>query len=393
MDPEKKSVFGKNLFKKINFENIFIGVALLLGFIAVINLIMTISLNNEIRKNIEMSKEKAKPAKIGLIIIKNSKCADCFDTSTVASYLKTQNTEITGQTIFEFDSSEGKELIAKYKIEKVPTLIVTGEIEKLSIQGLEKKEDVLLLAMPTPPYTDAATGRIEGRVTLYNLKDKSCEKCSDLTPLVNQIKVAGVNIYSEKIVEPNSDEGKQLIEKYKIDFVPALILSEDAGLYSLIQQAWPQVGSKESDGSYVLRLVNPPFMNLTSDKLRGLVNVIYLTDNSCTECYDVNQHRQILTNPQSFAVTLDKEESIDISDARGKELIARYNISKVPTVIISDEINVYPSRVVLRQFFSAENDGSYVFRSVQILGTYKDLAANQIVKAQQQTPQQTRQQI
>lgn len=284
MDPEKKGVLGKNISKKINIENIFIGLVILLGIIVVINIVLTFNLNKDLKKSTEALKEKLKPV----------------------------------------------------------------------------------------------------NVTLYNLKDSACEKCSDLTTLIAQIKGAGVKIYEEKVITPNSNEGKELIKKYNIEFAPTIILSKEAAAYDVIQQAWPNIGSKEIDGSYVLRLVNPPFINLTTNKLRGLVNIMYLTDKSCTECYNVSQHKEILTNSQSFAVKLDKEEIFDISDNKGKELIVKYNITQVPTIILSDEISVYPSSQVLNQFFSVEKDGSYVFRRLSTVGNYKDLTTNQVVKPQPQ---------
>ena len=386
MDPEKRGL--KHIIsKKFNLENIFIGVIILLVIIVIINIFLTFNLNKDLKKSAEAVQERLKPAKIELIVIKNSKCNDCFDISTIISHVKNANVNITKEVMYEFDSKEGKEIISKYKIEKVPTVVVTGEIDKFNIQGLERKQNILLLTKVDPPYTNPATGKIEGRVILYHLKDSECGKCNDLTPLINQIKGTGVKIYEEKIIEPSSEEGEGLIKKYNIGFAPTIILSKEASAYDIIQQAWPQIGSKETDGSYVLRLVNPPFINLTTNKLMGLVNIVYLIDKGCSECYDVNQHKEILTNQQSFAVQLDKEETYDINDAKGKELIAKYNITKVPTIILSEEINVYPSSQVLKQFFSVEKDGSYVFRTAQAVGTYKDLTTNQIVEIQQSQEQ------
>ena len=192
-------------------------------------------------------------------------------------------------------------------------------------------------------------------------------------------------MYSEeKNFLTDSNEGNELIKKYNIGFVPTIILSKDAELYSIMQQAWLQIGSKEEDGYYVLRLISPPFINLTTNELKGIVDISYLTDKSCLECYDVNQHKEILANQQGFAVSFDKEEVYDINDAKGKELIAKYNITQVPTIILSDEISVYPSSRLLNQFFSIEKDGQYVFRRAQVLGTYKDLTTNQVIKVQQE---------
>jgi len=373
--------------KRSNLYYVFIGVTILLGVILLVNIALTFSLNKELKKSAEAVQEKLKPAKIELTLIKNSKCNDCFDISALISHIKNANVNVTNEKAMEFDSKEGREIISKYKIEKVPTVVVTGEIEKASIQGLEKRENALLLTNVPPPYTSALAGKIEGRVTLYILMDLGCTKCNELSILISQIKGAGVKIYEEKNIDAESDEGKELSKKYNIDFVPTIVLSKDASAYGIIQQAWPQIGSKESDGSYVLRAVNPPFINLTTGKLRGLVDIIYLTDKSCIDCYDVAQHREILTSPQSFAIKLEKEEKIDISDAKGKELISKYNLTQVPTIILSSEVSAYPSNIALKQFFSVEKDGSYVFRRVSVVGTYKDLTTNQVVQAQQ-SPQE-----
>lgn len=379
MDPEKK----RHLFKKFSLDDIFIGLTILLGVILITNIFLAYGVNKELKKSTDLIEEKLKPAKIELVLVKNSKCADCFDISTIVSHVKNANLNITKETMHEFDSKEGKELISRYKIEKIPTIILTGEIEKVSIQGLEKRENALLLTQLEPPYTNALTGKIEGKVSLYILKDTACEKCNDLSLLINQIKAAGIKIAEEKTMSTSSDDGKELATKYNIDFVPTIILSKDASAYAIMQQAWPQIGSRETDGSYVLRVVSPPFINLTTAKLRGLIDITYLIDKTCTECYNVSQHRLILANPQGFAMKLDEEETYDIADAKGKELIAKYSITQVPTIILSNEVSVYPSSLALKEFFSVENDGSYIFRQINVVGTYKDLAANQVVVPQQ----------
>ncbi len=378
-----KEEHKKTTSKKLNLYNIFVGLTFLLGFIVIINIILTFNLSKDLKKSTAEEMEKLRPGKIELISIKNSKCNDCFDVTPVIRQIKSSNVNVTNEKTLEFNSKDGKEIISKYKIEKIPSVVVIGEIDKVNSQGLEKKEKALLIKNIGQPYTDVATGKIEGRVTLYVLKDTDCTKCNNMTALINQIKAAGVKIYEEKNIATNSNEGKELINKYGIDFVPTLLLSKEAVAYEVMQRAWSQVGTKEIDGSYVLRLVYPPFINLTTGKFMGLVNIIYLTDNSCTECYDVKLHKQIISSPQSFAISLDKEETIDISDVKGKELVAKYNITQVPATILSGEVDVYPASKALKQFFTAEKDGAYVFRRVNLLGTYKDLTTNQVVKAQE----------
>ncbi len=379
---EKKNTY-------FSVQNIFLGLAVLLGILLIINIITAFGLNSELSKNAEIAKENARPADIELALIKNSKCPDCFDASKVADYVKTLNVKVTGEKSLEFDSAEAKSIISKYKILKVPAIVITGEVNKVNAQGLDKANDALILSQVPAPYTNAVNGRIEGRVMIYSLKDFSCGKCYNLSVLVSQISRSGVKIYDQKAFDSMSEEGKSLIQKYNIEFMPSIILSRDADAYPFMKQAWAQLGTKENDGMYVLRTPFPPFMNLTTGKINGLVNLVYLTDKSCTECYDVKLHRQILTSPQSFGMQLDSEETVDISDAKGKELTAKYNISQVPTVILSEGAGAYPSSKALIQFFSVQKDGSYVFIRPSVLGTYKDLASNKVVKPQAQAQQGT----
>ncbi len=377
----------KNTFK-LNLENAFAGLAIILLVILLVNLYLTFTLNQDLKKNAELLKEKTKPANIQLLVIKNSKCSDCFDIDSVINYIKTQKVNVTSEKTLEFDSAEGKQLISDYKIEKIPTVIVTGETGKFAIQGLEKKGNALVLKTVNPPYTNATNGKIFGRVTLYRIYDPTCGKCNDMSFLINQFKLLDIDITEQKNITSSSNEGKNLISKYKLSFVPVIILSKDAGAYDIIKKAWSQIGKVESDGSYVLSLVYPPFINLTTNELKGVVNVIYLTDKECTECYNVNLHRSILISPSSFGMKLDKEETIDISDTKGTELLLKYNITQVPTIILSGGVNDYPSSIGLKQFFSMEKDGSYIFRKLSVVGTYKDLATNTVVKPQTNQGQQ-----
>lgn len=373
--------------KKFNSYHIFVGLSVLLAIILLFSIMQTFSINSALKDKTEKAKELAKPAKIELAVIKDSKCTDCFDVSQLVKYIKSAKVEVTSEKNIEFDSAEGRQLIAKYNLEKIPNVVVVGEIDKVSLQGFEKKNDALLFIQIPPPYTNATSGEIKGRISLTSVNDPTCSKCADLNVLINQMKSSGIKITEQKDVNINTDEGKSLMAKYNLKFVPTIILSKDAEAYPIINQAWKQLGTVESDGSYVLRIVYPPYINLTTSKLKGIVDITYLTDKSCTECYNVSTHRQILASPQTFAIHLDKETTVDAGDAAGKQLIAKYNITQVPTVILSSEVSVYPASQALDQFFSVEEDGSYIFRKLSVVGVYRDLANNQIVKPQAQQQQ------
>ena len=370
--------------KKLNNYRLFVGLSVLLAIILLFSIIQTFSINSALKDKTEKAKELAKPAKIELSVIRNSKCADCFDVSQVVQYIKSGKVEVASETNVEFDSAEGKQLIAKYNLEKIPNVVVTGEIDKANLEGFEKKNEALLFNQIPAPYTNATSGEIKGRITLTSINDSTCSKCADLNVLINQMKSSGIKITEQTNVNSNTDEGRLLTARYNLGFVSTIILSKDAKAYPIINQAWEQLGTIESDGSYVLRTVYPPYINLTTGNLRGLVEITYLTDKSCTECYNVSTHRQILTSPQTFGIHLDKEMAVDVGDAAGKQLIAKYNITQVPIVILSSEVSVYPASQALDQFFSVEKDGSYIFRKLAVVGVYRDLTTNQVVKPQAQ---------
>ena len=369
---------------RLDVNSIILGLVALLVIIIAVNVIMSLNIGSYLKEKTKAAEEAARPAKIELAVIKNSKCTDCSDIAPFVDFVKSSKVEITSEKTLEFDSKEAKTLIAKYSIEKVPSIVITGEIDKAALEGFVKKDDALVLAETVPPYTSTKDGKTVGRVTLYYLYDPSCTKCNDLGVLISQISFSGIKIVKQINISISSSEGSALAQKYNLQFAPALVLSKDAKVYLAVSQGWSQIGTEEKDGSFVLRAVYPPFINLTTKETRGIVDAVYLADKGCADCYNVSVHKDILTSPQSFAMVFGKEEKIDISDAKGKELIARYNITQVPTIILSKDASVYPSSDGLKQFFSVEKDGVFVFRAPSVLGNYRDLATNQIVRPQAQ---------
>ena len=113
----------KNISKHLNLYNVFLALTILLGIILIINVILTFNLNDNLKKNAEALKEKLRPAKIEFTTIRNSKCQDCFDISSAISSIKNANVNITSEKILEFDSKEGRSLISKYGIGKIPSVV------------------------------------------------------------------------------------------------------------------------------------------------------------------------------------------------------------------------------------------------------------------------------
>ena len=368
--------------KTPNFEQFRIPLIIILGIVLIVNISFMSGLNSGIDKRMKELELASMPAMVELLVLKDSSCDICFDIDAVVSKVKRYKVNITEERIIEYDSEEGKALIAKHGIEKIPAIVVTGEIDKAKIGIMDKKEDSLIFTNPNPPYIKTETGDIAGRVTVTYLTESSCTLCNDPADLVSQFKEKGVNIFKETIVSADSKYAQQLIKKYDIKKLPTTIFSKDLSEYTDITENWGLLGSVEDDGNFVLRTTDAigiPYFDLDENKVIGLVEVIYLIDKSCDECYDVDIHRTILV--QRFGAKLGKETRLDVSDEQGKHLIEKYNITSVPTVILSGDAGVY---LQLRRTWmgvgTIEDDGSYIFRNMGAMqgSVYKDLATGEI---------------
>jgi len=336
------------------------------------------------KQKLAEAKEAARPADIELVVITTNNCEDCFDVTPVVDSIKNYNVKVNKEESLDLGSVRAKELIEKYNIEKVPTVLMFGEIDKTEIRDLENAGDALVFTSLEPPYFDIESNKIKGRVSSIIIKDSACDKCSDLGLTLNGIKSTGVIVVSEKVLEKDSKEGQELISKYSIDLLPTLILSKDLEVYGAeITNSWNQIGSIENDGSYITRSAAPPYLNLSTNKVMGLVSMIVLVDKGCKDCYDPNTfHKPIL---ERMGVVFDEEKSVDILSSEGKSLIEKYEIEKVPTVVLSGDVETYPVLVnAWKDVGTAEYDGAYIFRKVEVARqAYKDLSTNKVITPQQ----------
>ena len=356
-----------------------VALAIILGIILFFNFITINQLSSTVSERITDSEEFAKPAKLQLIEITFPGCTDCFSVTALIESIKKANVEIVKEDSLRYDSAKGKELIEKYEIDKIPTLIVAGELNKTDFRGFLEREDALIFMEQSYPYGDT-DGTIIGRVIVTHVFDKSCTDCTDLTSTITQLKSIAA-IGDVVTYDRNSADGKALISKYQLERVPILIFSKDLEVYNEIVGTWSQVGTVEKDGSYVMRNVEPPFIELPSGKKRGTVDITYLVDNACEECYDVSLHKDILTNPRGLNVKIGGEKTIAISSAEGKALLAKYAITKVPTVILSEDAGFYTGvKQVWSDVGTFEDDGVLVFRQLEVLRQpFKDLESGEVV--------------
>ncbi|MBI4150680.1 hypothetical protein HY492_00990 [Candidatus Woesearchaeota archaeon] len=288
-------------------------------------------------------------------------CEDCIGLNSIFGQLKTSKEfEVEANEISSTDT-RAKRLMQEYDIMHLPVIIVEGDTDKVQLQGFAKNNDAFVMQAPAP-YYDVKSASTVGLVSIQYVKADSCQNCTDLTLLGSQLTQFGVAIADETTFAASSSEGKQLIETYQLTKLPAAILSPDAGAYESLQQAWTQVGDIAPDGSYVVRVISPPYYDLASKSIKGKVNLISLYDSTCADCYNVSLHKTIL---QNFGMFIASETTLDINVPEGKQFVDQYTITAVPTIILTGEPSLYPALdQVWPSVGTVESDGAYVFRNV-----------------------------
>lgn len=333
---------------------------------------------------VQMSKPKAalpkapqKVSQLTVTVITPPNCDDCFDKGAFAAAVRQlPNTNVT-EAYLEYNSTEGKALIEKYALARLPAAVVTGETANVSIPSFKQKDGAYYFDDTPPPYYNVSSKRIAGRIMITYIKDSSCPQCFDITQFSDQLEGVGVSIGAEQVIDASDSGAKAMIAKYGITKLPTMLMSPEALQYPVIVQVWNQVGTQEADGMLVMRNITPPYKDLTDKKVRGHVTITYLVDKACTTCYNASMHSIVLA--QSFGMSFKEEKYIDISTKAGQDLIKKYGIKYVPTLLLGKEAEIYSALgEAWKDVGDQAADGTFVFRNVNMLAgiTYKDLASN-----------------
>ena len=308
-------------------------------------------------------------------------CEDCFDITMASEFIKNFPTLNVTETT-ELDVNESLELAEKYNITKLPSILIKGDVSNLTVPNFASVEDALVLTTTPPPYYDLKDERVKGKVSLTVLEASDCDECFNMSLVVDQLKGFGIAITSTKILDYKSAAGKELVEKYSIEKVPTLLFDQEVLEYEMLATALDQVGSEEEDGTLVLRQVTPPYVNVATGAVEGLVKITFLVDKSCDGCYNVTIHKMILQ--QNFGMKFAEEKTEDVSSSKGKAYVKKYNIDLVPTVMLSKEASAYDALITAwDQVGTIEDDGTFVFRKIDLLSdiVYKNLTSGETINA------------
>ena len=373
-----REVVAKEKELKVPWPKIFLTIALVA---TIAGALFSTKILAIINKNIAVAKEAAKPVTVKITKIITPNCNDCFNLDDALATFKKQNVSVGEEKTVVLDSSEGQSLIKQFGIERAPTYIATGEVTKKNLEGFIKsngdiKNDTFVFTKVTPIFIDPETGKEMGKVTATVITDPSCSQCTDPKLTVEAYKKVGIEITEENELPWFSAQAQALIDQYKITKIPTFILSSEVDYYENVKSKWTGIGTVEQDGMYVARNLLLPYRDLVKGQILGLVDMVYLTDSTCPDCYDpIKVQKPIVT--QGYGVGLSSERTVDVNSAEGKRLTSSYKIINIPTILLSSDADQYVNlKNVWKSVGTVETDGWYVFREMARLGniTYKDLA-------------------
>ena len=301
-------------------------------------------------------------------------CEECLDIGLSLEALLKQNEDIKlSKKTFDYNSDEAKSLIADYNIEKIPAIIVKSkDITQLDLdeQFFSVEKDYALFDKGVP-YVELSSGEIKGLVSIKEIYDSKCFDCVSLSQTQDQLESFGIKIQDSEKIPSSLSLGRDLIKENNLEFVPALLISKE------IEEYWwvfPQIKGSliKMEDYYVFEDPIPPYKDLTTGKVKGVVDVTYLTDDSCIDCFNITDLKDSFLR---VGVFIDNEGYIEVSSSNGKLLIEKYGITAVPTMILSEEILDYEAlKAPLEQVGTFEEDNKFIFRELDKLNVkYREL--------------------
>lgn len=304
-------------------------------------------------------------------------CEECNSTVYLLNQLdqvgSNYNMEFSVRDV-QYDSDEAKSLIQKYGVEKLPTMILSKEASSntnftgiwTTRVGTQEEDGSLVYRSYYPPYYKVDTGKIAGMVSAYAINVVGCPECEDVNGYLEYFggPQAMVFFKNKSILYENDPLAQELIAKYNITKLPSFIASSDLEEYP-ISETLSNFMSRESDGAFVLRSPLMPYLDLERNHtLVGEVKIKELIDSSCTDCFNVSVLVEGVTS--SFSLYISNKTTYDINSTEGKELIKRYNITQVPTIVISPDAADYETFAetwTKNGRDTVESDGWFVYRS------------------------------
>ncbi|MDO8619414.1 MAG: hypothetical protein Q7R49_05760, partial [Candidatus Daviesbacteria bacterium] len=175
-------------------------------------------------------------------------------------------------------------------------------------------------------------------VKIIKINTPNCTDCFNVDSAIAGFKKLNVKVEEEKTLAFDSPEASASIKQLAIKRVPTYFVTGEVTKNNL--EDFVKSNGELRDNTFIFTKLSPVFIDTGTGQEMGRVDLIYLTDSSCTDCYKAQDvQKPILT--EGYGAAIRSQRSVDISSVEGKSLLARYGITKVPTILISPEADQY----------------------------------------------------
>lgn len=246
---------------------------------------------------------------------------------------------------------------------------------------------LLVQVPPQPPPQNNATlnetpGQVPEAINITIIAAPDCDRCDSATVLLEQLQdvapVYNVTVGQVTTIDAASPQAVSLISRYGIKKLPTMIISSNIQSNQQFLSIWQSnIGTRESDGSLVFRALYLPYYDTEKQSVVGLVKGIAINATSCEECIDASAFFVSLES-EIVGMQFSNETLLQETDQEAEALIAQHNITKLPTLLLSEDALAYDFfNQSIVKYGTIEN-GWFVLRNVT--PPYVDLEANHSVR-------------
>lgn len=233
-----------------------------------------------------------------------------------------------------------------------------------AVKGLDNEEKAMIAVILVLLISIGFLGypyfkNLSNKEKIYSLKIikiEGCDNCFDLSSISGMIgQISNANIKEEKTLDYRSDEAKKLMDKYGIRRIPALIaVSNKISELSLDENTF----RKTQDAAIFDKAV--PYIEAGSDKIGGLVDLKEIYDSQCKECKGLSSIKNQL---EKLGINIKNYEMVDSSSDAGEEMIKKNNVTFLPALLVSNEVEEYWWAFDKIKGYFERNDEYYKFSS------------------------------
>lgn len=215
------------------------------------------------------------------------------------------------------------------------------------------------------------------------IADGTCSACTSPQPFLAALQKQGAAFSTIKQIDGATEAGQRYLAEQKIERFPAVVIQGETSRDDKLEQFLTKT-SVPGEGKFIYS-VPAPYHEVTGDKLRGLFRTVYLTNPSCSSCYDVTRNAEALKN---LGVTVVENKTVTTESLEGQELIKQYKIRYLPTVILIGDLEVYPAwQKIWPEVGTKEPGGTYILRDgAKLMGTYYDWQLKRALAPETNTP-------